>query len=459
MEQNNYSFRDPVARVVNENGVYKRYIFADYKQEYDHLMNTGLFDELVKKKLLINHNEISECEKNITIYKKILPDQLEFQSYPFEWCFEQWKKALITYFQINLIALNYGMILKDATPYNFYFKNGKALLFDTTSFAFFKENDKWQAYRQLCEEFLGPFLLMYYSGNFWSKLTIASPRGLNLDFVSKNLPLKSWFSIVTLINIHIHSKYYLKKSAHKVNKVGFDNEKISRFNSILLNSIEKIKEKKTKKSKWKNYYKNDIESADYLTCKIKVINEWVDLIKPDSMVDLGANNGLFCFQNINKIKKIIAIESDETCVEKIENEISKKNISNIFCAKIDLSNPTPNFGVMNDEFKDIFLRAKSDLVLALAITHHLFISNYMSFKQITILLEKFSKRYVIVEFISKNDRRIEQLKLQSERNMIDYSEETFIQSLESKFSLIKKHNFNNSNRVLMLLELITSLSQ
>ena len=205
--ENYISYKDTAARVVKKDTGYHRYIFQEYKAEYEHLMQSGLYNALVKHELLIAHEEIQVDTTDAKVYKLIYPTQIPFQSYPFEWSYTQWRKAILSYLKINLIALQYGMILKDATPDNFYLMGGKAIMFDTTSFIFFKQNDYWIAYRQFCEEFLSPIALMHYNGASWSSLTKGTFKGFPLKFVSKQLPLSSCFNLTTLIHIHWHSKY------------------------------------------------------------------------------------------------------------------------------------------------------------------------------------------------------------------------------------------------------------
>ena len=139
IEPNYISYRDSAARVVIKEGGYYRYIFNEYKAEYDHLMRSGLYEELTQKRYLIEHHEIPADTSDPRVYKLIYPTQIPFQSYPFEWSYTQWRKAILTYLKINHLALKYGMVLKDATPYNFFFSNGKAILLDTSSFIFFKK--------------------------------------------------------------------------------------------------------------------------------------------------------------------------------------------------------------------------------------------------------------------------------------------------------------------------------
>ena len=140
MKPNNISYKDSAARVVQEEGIFYRYIFDEYQAEYDHLMQSGLYKALIDKNFIIAHEEVAqqESQPQQKIYKKLLPHQIAFQSYPFEWSYGQWRQVVYAYLQINKIALAHGMLLKDATPFNFYFKNGKPVLLDTSSFMFFE---------------------------------------------------------------------------------------------------------------------------------------------------------------------------------------------------------------------------------------------------------------------------------------------------------------------------------
>jgi hypothetical protein len=88
----NSSFRDPSGFVFYENGKLFRQVNKVYKQEYDHLVSSGLYDKLVSKKLLIPHQEAkSHSGVSRNCYKVIEPEMLGFISYPYEWCFSQLK--------------------------------------------------------------------------------------------------------------------------------------------------------------------------------------------------------------------------------------------------------------------------------------------------------------------------------------------------------------------------------
>jgi hypothetical protein len=458
IEPNNISYRDTAARVVKKNTIYYRYIFNEYIEEYDHLMQSGLYHELTLKGLLIKHQEIEIDTSDPNVYKLIYPEQIPFQSYPFEWSYNQWENAILAYVRINNISLKYGMILKDATPYNFYMHAGKAVMFDTSSFIFFNENDNWIAYRQFCEEFLSPVALMHYNGAEWSRLTIANLRGLTLKFVSKQLALKSWMNFTTLIHIHLHSKYSGKNTIEKNRtKKGFTLEKIKSLQVMIFNTVSNWKKSSKNEGHWTRYYEKDIESIEYLKDKEDTIRNWLGEIKATKIIDLGANTGKFSFIASEYANSVISLEGDGNCVNKIISEIKEKNIENIFPLIGNIAEPTPSIGVLNSETETIYKRGESDVVLALAVTHHLYFTNKLSFEQINKVLTKFCRKFIIVEFIKKEDQKIKILTENKNYDFIKYNEFEFLLPYEKDFSLIEKKELKDSNRILFMFKVKSNI--
>ena len=451
-EPNYISYKDSAARVVKIENKYFRYLFYEYKAEYNHLMQSGLYKALTEKKLLIEHQEIEVDSNQKNIYKKLYPAQINFLSYPFEWSYTQWRKAALSYLKINQIALKYGMILKDATPYNFYLTGGKAIMFDTSSFAFFKENDRWNAYRQFCEEFLGPIVLMQNNGSFWGRVSISTLNGLPLNFVSKQLPFKSWLNLTTLLHIHLHSKYYSNSRLDKDEKKsrGFTIEKISLLQELIYNSIYKWKKAYQYNNHWNSYYDNDIESSEYLNEKEAVIRKWLKAIKPRSVVDLGANTGRFSFIAREYAESVIALEEDHLCADIIEKRITALNSNNVIALNGSLSEPTPNLGLLNKEKESIYKRANSQMVLGLALTHHLYFTNKMSFNQIAETFNSFSSEYVIMEFIGTSDSKVEILTRNCKNRLNEYNEVNCIASMKKYFNLVESKKIEETHRTLYL---------
>jgi len=165
------SFRDPAGCVFRENGEIYRQVNLVYKLHYDWLLQSGLYQALIAKNLLIAHEEIelvkedapqtkSADDNRSSIYKICKPQKVPFISYPYEWCFSQLKDAALATLEIQSMALKHGMILKDSNAFNIQFVNGRPLLIDTLSFERYEPGKPWVAYRQFCQHFLAPLVLM-----------------------------------------------------------------------------------------------------------------------------------------------------------------------------------------------------------------------------------------------------------------------------------------------------------
>ena len=145
------SFRDPSGFLFSRDGVLYRQVNRTYEQEYVRLMESGLYEKLVKAGLLIPHVEVEqppaqEGAEGATAHKVIQPERVPFISYPYEWSFGQLKDAALATLSIQRRALKAGMSLKDASAYNIQFVHGKATLIDTLSFEIYKEGRPWVAY-------------------------------------------------------------------------------------------------------------------------------------------------------------------------------------------------------------------------------------------------------------------------------------------------------------------------
>jgi len=449
---NYYSYRDDVARVVKKEFGWHRYVFNSYKDEYDHLIRSGLYKDLIEKDLLIPHEQVEIDVSDPNVYKLIRPKQIQFQSYPFEWSYRQWRKSMLAFLEINLIALKYGMILKDGTPFNFYLINGKSLLLDTSSFMFFKKNDFWVAYLQFCEEFLSPVALMHFNGLNWGTITRTNLRGLHLAFVSKQLSWRSWLNPTCLFHIHCHSRYSNadESSAKKKPQNGFDTEKLSSLLTMIKSTVLSWDKPYQFKNHWSGYYENDVESENYLICKEKVFSDWLSNTNPKTLIDLGANTGKFSILAAKQTDYVIALEKDENCVDKIEGEIEKGSLGNITALIGDLAETTPDSGVLNREYISIYTRGRSEMVIGLALIHHLCIAMNISINQLAEMFAQFATKFAIVEFIPKEDKKVIQLLRNRKDVFKEYNEDNFISAFSIYFDLLKVEQLDDSKRKVFL---------
>jgi SAM-dependent methyltransferase len=206
------------------------------------------------------------------------------------------------------------------------------------------------------------------------------------------------------------------------------------------------------KSHWSTYYQNDIESPKYLKDKEATIRRWLEIIKPKSILDLGSNTGKFSFIAAEYAKKVISLEVDTISVDKIEEQINLRKLDNVYTLIGNIAESSPMLGLMNNEVESIYSRTTSDLVLGLALSHHFYFSNKLSFNQIVLLFSKFCNRYLIVEFVDINDNKVQLIIKDKTTNIKEYDEFHFTKAISRQFAIKEIVRFNNSKRSLLLLE-------
>ena len=354
------SYRDPSGFIFEKNDVLYRQVNTTFKEHFDHFIQSGCYDQLVKKDLLIKHENI---EENITgsagYYKTIRPERIEFISYPYEWSFDMLKEAALLTLQLIKEGLQYGMILKDATPYNIQWHKGKFIFMDTLSFEKYAELP-WIAYRQFCESFLGPLLIMHYSKKQLPQLMLAWPDGIPVTIIQSLLPARSRFSLHTYLHIHLHARISQKKTNLEGKTGSLSKQKLLNLIGSLEILINKLKVP-AQKSTWSEYYDEAMQRNDYLDQKKKIIKEWIDEMHDvKSAADLGANEGEFSKLLTEKNIYTIAADLDPYCINRLYCKIKDTGAKNIQPLVLDLSNPTPATGVNNEERNSFISRVNVD---------------------------------------------------------------------------------------------------
>ena len=179
------SFRDPSGFIFKHEGLVYRQVNQRYAKDYDQLMSSGLFEALVSKKLLVGHEEVDPpAPPSQAHYRTLLPEQIPFISYPYEWCFSQLKDAALLTLQIQKDCLALDMSLKDASAYNIQFVGSRPIFIDTLSFESYDEGSPWIAYRQFCQHFLGPLAIMAKRDVRLRQLLKSNIDGIPLDLIS-----------------------------------------------------------------------------------------------------------------------------------------------------------------------------------------------------------------------------------------------------------------------------------
>lgn len=447
--QQSISYRDRDGFVVLKDRVIYRYVTHAYAPAYNWLMQSGLHEKLVTEGLLIDHAEGVLARDEQAYYRVLIPEIIHNISLPSEWTANQWKDIVLAFLKINTIAINYGMILKDATPFNFTFHEGRCVFFDTLSFELYEEGQPWIAYRQFCESMLGPMALIFFNDTAWSKLLGIAIEGWELPFISRNLPRKTWFNTTLLLHIHLHAKFR-NNSRRKINNhTSFNKPKLVALWGMIQKSVAGWQYSRHPQH-WVRYYDKEIASNTYINSKISIAIQWLEELTPSCVIDLGANNGRFSEIAALYSGEVIAIEMDHDCTDKIYLSTKEKNTKNIKTILADIAQPTPGAGWANEEKTSLINRLRGDMILALALIHHLCISRNVPLSFIAQLFANITTGYAIVEFVPKSDAKVQEMLQNREDIFHDYHEEEFISRFQAYFTLVHTHECGSSGRKIFL---------
>lgn len=448
------SFRDPSGFIFIQNEKLYRQINLRYKLEYDHLLSSGLYEKLCQKNILISHKEAQLFVKDSSGYKIIEPEQVHFISYPYEWSFSQLRDAALTTLRIQKIALAHGMSLKDSSAYNIQFHHGKPILIDTLSFEIYNEGEAWVAYQQFCQHFLAPLALMAKVNVQLGKLLRLYIDGIPLELASKLLPFSSRINLGLLTHIHLHANAQTKYANREI-KAGGIKRKMPK--DALIGLIEHLQNTvknltwKPAGTEWADYYEITNYSDLAFEHKKEIIQNWLQCVSPKSVWDLGANNGEFTRLASSNGIQSIAFDSDPAAVEKNYRKIRKNKEVNLLPLVMDLTNPSPAIGWNNQERDSLIARGPADMVFALAIIHHLAISNNVPIEKLASFFHE-SGKWLIIEFIPKSDSQVRRL-LTNRIDIFDtYNLTDFETIFKNKFIIKEKVQIKQSERFLYLME-------
>lgn len=443
------SFRDPSGFIYEQDGLIYRFVSTAYAVDYALLQNSGLAAELLKKNLLLPFTETADNHTGRSDWHKtLLPQQLPFFSYAWEWSFSQLKDAALATLAVCKLALQKGMILKDATHTNMQWVDGKWKLIDTLSLETYTPGGSWIAYRQFCECFLNPLLLAAYSGMEVHKLALSYPDGVPAAVTSRLLPFKTKFNASIYLHAHLQAKLSGKPAAEqKRSGKQLTQKNIEQIIDNLYSCIEGL-HLPQQTTTWNNYYDETILSETYLTEKKKLVASLLSHQTYKSVLDLGANEGEFSLL-CQEDAQVIATDFDSACIDSLYNRLKKEKRKNILPLVLDLTYPTPSIGWMNEERKAFFKRTKADVCLVLALIHHLAIAKNISLQQLASFFASICTT-LIIEFVPKEDPKVQGM-LQRRKDIFDnYTEQEFEQAFALYFSLEQKTTVSGSKRSMLV---------
>ena len=448
------SFRDPSGFLFTVDGVLYRKINPAYRESWDAFSESGLQDQLLGAGLLVAHDEVSGVyAPGPEPYRVIRPEQLPFISYPYEWSFSQLKDAALLTLEIQRLALQHEMTLKDASGYNIQFRNGRPILIDTLSFERYQVGTPWVAYRQFCQHFLAPLALVAHRDVRLMQLLRVHIDGIPLDLAGRLLPPRTRLRFGLLAHIHLHARSQLRYGKAALSPGTATTPHVSRSGlrgliDSLHSTIQKLRWT-PKGTEWGDYYQDTNYSPTALAHKSDLVRLAVGKIRPSTVWDLGANTGVYSRLAVEAGAHVVSWDIDPAAVEKNYLRLRNEGPREFLPLQLDLTNPSAGLGWANAERSSLAERGPVDLLMALALIHHLAISNNVPLPLIADYFAQLAP-HLLIEFVPKEDSQVQRLLATRTDIFTNYTQTGFDAAFGARFECIDRWSISESRRTLHL---------
>ncbi|WP_194850108.1 class I SAM-dependent methyltransferase [Nonlabens antarcticus] len=453
MSQLAASYRDPSGFIFKENEIIKRQINPIFFEEYQAAVDAGIYTSLFEKGWLVRHKETYRDSFKIIL----LPEQIPFITYPYEWSFSQYKHAAQLTLRIQMFLLSKGFTLKDASAFNVTFYNGKAIFIDTLSIERYKPSEPWRALQQFEMHFFSVLLLSQKYGANYLKTLSSEINGKSLKETSKLLDWKTKFHPVIYPNIHLMAK------GNSEQRRGGSTEKIPKISKASQLKILTVLESHissmsiSEPTEWAEYYDQTNYDPASFDVKKQLIRSWSTEINATKAIDLGGNDGTFSRELPESVNQIIVTDIDQAAIDHCyKTELTSQNKSRIIPMVCDLMQPSPALGFANEERESFICRVQNmqpDLSLALALIHHITLTGNVPFEMSAAFFTSLSE-YLIIEFPDRKDSWV-QFILDSKRDarhlFEGYGISAFAKAFSQYYHIEKQELIPGTHRTLFLM--------
>ena len=457
------SFRDRDSRVVISGDAIYRALSPEGAEDWRALSGSPLLDQLTAAGQLIGTREADASVLGDS--QDLLPtgvemvlehDRIPFVSYPYEWTFSMLQDAAKLQLELGIAAIDAGLTLKDATPYNVQYIGSRPTFIDVGSFEKITEGEPWIAYRQFCMLYLYPLLFQAHKDIPFQPWMRGSIDGIQPIDAIKVFSLRDRLRRGVFIHTSLHAR--LDRRAHKSGPGSAEENKNTRQVKpkqiqAQLQSMHRMISKlkwKTGETSWSGYRQSNTYSDNDDKRKQGFVAEVAAAEKPALTWDMGCNDGAYSRIAAENSERVVAFDFDHATVEALYRSLREEGNTKILPLVSNLADPSPALGWRGLERKTLVDRGAPDLMLALALIHHVSISANIPIADF-LQWARDMETTLLIEFPKRTDPMVRALLANKQDGANpDYEEENFERELERRFTVRRREELPSGDRILYL---------
>ncbi len=446
------SWRDPSGFVFRRDGVVLRQIAPAFAPDWEAYLASGLHERLVKAGSVLAFEDVplDRAMDPAAAWRVIRPEQLDLISYPYEWSFGQLKDAALLTLDLQAQALAAGLTLRDASAYNIQFRGPTPVLIDSLSFERHEAGAPWVAYRQFCEHFLAPLALMSIRDVRVGRMLRSWVDGIPLDLASALLTGRSKARFGLLTHLHLHARSQRQHGdagGASAKAVTIPKERLAALIGNLRSTVAGLRWEPGG-TEWADYADNTSYTDAATAAKARLVESLLRDAGGEVVWDLGANTGRYSAIAAGLGRRVVAWDIDPAAVERHHRALKGSGETRITPLLIDLADPSPAQGWALAERASLVERSNADVLLGLALVHHLAIGRNVPLPMIASFFAALAPDLVL-EWVPREDVMVKKL-LSGRKDIFDgYHEDGFRAAFEGAgWEVCARELIDNSPRVL-----------
>jgi hypothetical protein len=437
------SFTDYNGRLFTWNGALYRAIPPERIQFCQDLFANGVIQDLVAKQLFVaTELTLLNLDHNHLVLKhRTIP----WVAYPQEWCDAMLKDAALLHLEFCLELDRYNLTTGDAHPLNILFDRGAPLFIDFGSIDYYPvdlADWPWPPYEQFCHSFVYPLRLMAKGHGRIARWLL---RDYEKAVQEADLAAFEYRPNVVLRNIQNQALVYirdslppplvtwLKQGQHLMQQVLATAQKNGHSPQARRTFLQQLHQEVTR-----------IPLRSHRSASIRPVNQKPQLqqqtidtllsqLQPTSVLEVGCTTlqDSCALAIASQGYSVVYLHPDEDQV-RTAYALAKQHRLSVLPLILDFVSPSCDLS--NAWFSPACDRLQCDLVIALASIEYLVFEKAMRFDTIVNRLAMFCKKWLLVEFMPRQDLHMQGYWSEGTFKLSWYTLEHFIDALRKQFS-------------------------